>query len=244
MSKFYVEIEDKKILVNMRSYTNTSNLNLYFKNNVLKVSKPRYIKYKEVLKFIKLNEKEIYKQYISIVNDSNSGIHNWNTGEKIMYQGRFFEVINIDNKSSRVQINIKLEENKIEIRTQQDLDDEIKKEYIDKTFKKLLRNNTIYMISKRLPDISNKIGIVYSSFKVRDSVYRLGSCIAKTKSLNFSSRLIMFPENIVDAIIVHELCHIVHPNHSSMFYELVKKYISNYDEYDKWIKANSKYLSF
>ncbi len=50
----------------------------------------------------------------------------------------------------------------------------------------------------------------------------------------------MLPEDKVDAIIVHELCHILHNNHSKEFYELVKKYIPNYEEIDKWLKENSK----
>ena len=67
-----------------------------------------------------------------------------------------------------------------------------------------------------------------------------GSCIPSKKILHFSNRLIMLPEDKVDAIIVHELCHIIHSNHSKNFYELVKKYIPNYDEINKWLKENSK----
>ena len=69
-----------------------------------------------------------------------------------------------------------------------------------------------------------------------------GSCIPSKKILHFSNRLIMLPEDKVDAIIVHELCHIIHSNHNKEFYELVKKYIPNYDEIDKWLKENSKMI--
>lgn len=68
----------------------------------------------------------------------------------------------------------------------------------------------------------------------------IGSCIPSKRILHFSNRLIMLPEDKVDAIIVHELCHIIHSNHSKNFYELVKKYIPNYDEINKWLKENSK----
>ena len=69
-----------------------------------------------------------------------------------------------------------------------------------------------------------------------------GSCIPSKKILHFSNRFIMLPEDKVDAIIVHELCHIIHSNHNKEFYELVKKYIPNYDEIDKWLKENSKMI--
>lgn len=49
----------------------------------------------------------------------------------------------------------------------------------------------------------------------------------------------MLPENAIDAVIVHELCHIVHPNHSKQFYNLVKKYIPDYEEIDKYLKKEA-----
>ena len=46
--------------------------------------------------------------------------------------------------------------------------------------------------------------------------------------------------NKIDAIIVHELAHIVYANHGKEFYNLVQKYIPNYFEIDKWLKKNNK----
>ena len=54
----------------------------------------------------------------------------------------------------------------------------------------------------------------------------------------------MLPEKAIDAVIVHELCHIIHPNHSKNFYELVEKYIPNYKEIDKYLKRNNKLIAF
>ena len=53
----------------------------------------------------------------------------------------------------------------------------------------------------------------------------------------------MLKEEAIDAIIVHELCHIVHPNHSKYFYNLVETYIPNYKEIDKYLKENSKLIT-
>ena len=63
------------------------------------------------------------------------------------------------------------------------------------------------------------------------------------KALHFSSRLVMLPKKAIDAVIVHELCHIVHPNHSKNFYELVEKYIPNYKQIDKYLKKNGKLIT-
>ena len=54
----------------------------------------------------------------------------------------------------------------------------------------------------------------------------------------------MLPENIIDGIIVHELCHIIYPNHSNNFYKLVRKYMPDYDEINKWLKKNGGNILF
>ena len=54
----------------------------------------------------------------------------------------------------------------------------------------------------------------------------------------------MLNENIIDAIIVHELCHIVHANHGKEFYNLVRNYIPDYDEKNKWLKQNGNIILF
>ena len=48
---------------------------------------------------------------------------------------------------------------------------------------------------------------------------------------------------MIEAVIVHELCHIVHPNHSPAFYNLVKTYIPDYEKIDQKLKKLSLRLS-
>lgn len=119
-----------------------------------------------------------------------------------------------------------------------------RKRIIDQNIKQIFKNETKKLIQKRLPYWSKITKVQYNSFKIGDAISKYGSCIPSTKALHFSNRLIMLPEDKVDAIIVHELCHIVHSNHSKEFYTLVKKYIPNYDEINKWLKQNSKIILF
>ncbi len=119
-----------------------------------------------------------------------------------------------------------------------------RKRIIDQNIKQIFKNETQKLIQKRLPYWSKLTNLQYNSFKIGDATSKFGSCVPSTKALHFSNRLIMLPEDKVDAIIVHELCHIVHSNHSKEFYDLVKKYIPNYDEINKWLKQNSKMILF
>ena len=124
------------------------------------------------------------------------------------------------------------------------IDKTTRKQYIDKGIKQLLKNNTENLLLERVPYWSKITNIPYKEFKVNDATSKFGSCISKTKVLHFSSRLIILPQEKIDAVIVHELCHIIYPNHSQNFYNLVKKFIPNYDEINKWLKKNGGIILF
>ena len=163
----------------------------------------------------------------------------WYTGEKILYKGEEYTIIIENNKNKRISIEIKEAEKQIKITIPEEISEEEKKMNIDKTIKKLFKINTNAEIENRLPYWSKKMNIQYKSYKVGDATSKFGSCIPSKKIMHFSNRLIMLPERMVDAIIVHELSHIIYPNHSKEFYNLIKKYINDYDEIDKWLKINS-----
>ena len=116
--------------------------------------------------------------------------------------------------------------------------------YVDKMIKNIFKNNTEELIAKRLPYWSEITGLKYNKFEIRDATTRFGSCMPSKKNVYFSSRLIMLPVDKVDAIIVHELCHMKYKYHNNDFYNLVSKYINNYREIDLWLKKNSEIIMF
>ena len=79
--------------------------------------------------------------------------------------------------------------------------------------------------------------------KLSDTYSRWGSCSHKG-NINLATRLLLAPEEVLDAVIIHELAHLVEQNHSSRFWALVERALPNYKEYDKWLKENGKELQF
>ena len=241
-----IKIKDKNIPIVIRSYKTSKYLKMYFKADVLYISKPKYISIKKAMDFIKENEDYIYKKYISIDKNKDFKTKKWEEGDMFFYQGEKYVV----------KVNI-CEENKININFDRDSkilnlsypetikeDEERRKYYIDKGIKQILKNNTEVILQNKVPYWSKITSIPYKQFKVNDATSKYGSCMPSKKILHFSSRLIMLPEDKVDAIVVHELCHMVHPNHSKNFYNLVKKYIPDYDEINKWLRTNGKMIVF
>lgn len=70
---------------------------------------------------------------------------------------------------------------------------------------------------------------------------KMGSCSSKG-NLNFNWRLIMAPP-VMDYIVVHELAHLIHPNHGRDFWRLVESVIPDYIEKKEWLKIYGNGLS-
>lgn len=85
----------------------------------------------------------------------------------------------------------------------------------------------------------NKHQDYFSFGKIKYGKYRSkwGSC-SPNNQLNFNSRLSMCREDVIEYIVVHELCHTVVRNHSRKFYDEVLKYLPNYKESLRWLRRN------
>ena len=104
----------------------------------------------------------------------------------------------------------------------------------------------IYHAEQWLIDKTNRyakmIGVHPQSVKVKSYKSRWGSCSAKDE-VSYNWKIIIAPHHIVDYVVIHELCHILHHNHSSEFWKSVARIIPDYKECRKWLKANGSRLS-
>ncbi len=96
-------------------------------------------------------------------------------------------------------------------------------------------------IEKQVEVYSRLIGVVPSAVKVGSADTRWGSCSGKN-SLNFTWKLMLASKEAVDYVIVHELCHILHHNHSTWFWREVEKVMPDYGERKKLLFKLQKHL--
>lgn len=93
------------------------------------------------------------------------------------------------------------------------------------------------VIPLRVAYYADQIGVQYGRIAIRHQKTRWGSCSSKG-NLNFNCLLMLVPEEIMDYVVVHELCHLIELNHSPAFWAEVGKYIPDYKERRKWLKEN------
>ena len=84
---------------------------------------------------------------------------------------------------------------------------------------------------------SEKMGVAPTGFKVTAARKRYGSCSAKN-SLCFSCFLMNCPEEAVELVVVHELCHTREKNHGPGFYALLERYLPDWRERKKLLSMN------
>ena len=91
-------------------------------------------------------------------------------------------------------------------------------------------------IPPRVEHFSRIMGLTPSSVKITSAKGRFGSCSGRN-GLCFSFRLMCYPPEAIDYVVVHELAHIRHHDHSDEFYSLIEKYLPDYKEREKLLRS-------
>lgn len=101
---------------------------------------------------------------------------------------------------------------------------------------KWYKSETAKIISTRLPLIASKLNIQYNTFSIKRQKSRWGSCSRK-RNLNFNALLSAAPTEVIDYVIIHELMHILEPNHSKQFWNHLGTVDPGFRNHKKWLST-------
>lgn len=107
--------------------------------------------------------------------------------------------------------------------------------------KQWLRNLAKPYLSQLIADISQQTGLEYNRFSIRLQSTRWGSC-TRNKNISLNAKLLFLPDILVRHVIIHELCHTVHLNHSKNFWDLVGHFDQDYLQRCKELAAADRYV--
>ena len=102
---------------------------------------------------------------------------------------------------------------------------------------KELAEKALRIIPEKVKHYAPIVGVNYGRITIRNQRTRWGSCSSKG-NLNFNCLLVLFPDEVIDYVVVHELCHRKHMNHSAAFYAEVERVFPEYKRCQKWLKEN------
>lgn len=217
-----IKIHDKVINYKL-TFKNKKNLSMKLDSNgELIVYAPIGITVEYIEKILLSKEKWIITNINKIENS------NINTNDTIFFLGRKFKSKIELSESDYIYLNgdvILIKSKNLETL------------YVDRLLSNWYKVQANIIIKKRVKELSKKCCLFPSKIIIKNQKTRWGSCNSN-KEIRLNWRLILMPYYVMDYIIIHELCHIKYMNHSKDFWNLVDKYIINYNEAEKWLKEN------
>lgn len=165
----------------------------------------------------------------------------YQTGDLFYYFG---EPIQLDvHPSDLKRPSARLHEDKIKIHLHRTISKESGKLAVRNVIERFYRKKSEEVIHDRLQFFNEHYQFSYSRVTLRNQKTRWGSCSSR-RNLNFNWRLIMAPIEVIDYVVVHELCHLKEMNHSPRYWALVEEAIPDYKKHRKWLKDNHYLLAF
>ncbi len=152
-------------------------------------------------------------------------------GESFMYLGRDYSLRLTTNVNLKLP-EISIDQDQLMVNTpSQD------KEIIKKEIEVWYRIKAREYMQERLKYYQPMVGAKPVLVRIKTQQKRWGSC-SSLGNLNFNWKVVMAPSPVIDYLIVHELCHLIHPNHSQDFWNLVFSILPDYKERREWLKKN------
>lgn len=150
-------------------------------------------------------------------------------GERFLYLGTEYP-LKITPSASLKRAAVRLEADVIEVRI-----DEGEEAAIKEALEKWYRKEAKRIIPERVEHYRSIIGKTPGRVVVKEQKKRWGSCSSRG-NLNFNWKIVMAPLPVLDYIVVHEMCHLIHLNHSREFWSLVERILPDYLRCKDWLQ--------
>ncbi len=158
-------------------------------------------------------------------------LREYKNGEGFLYLGRSYRLLLVGEQSEP----LRLENDRFALR--RSLVDQGEIEAAKNAFRDFYISHGMEYIRRRVVDFAPKAGVVPASVDVREMGNRWASC-SPTGALAFHWKCMMAPPTIIDYIVVHELCHFHHRDHTDAFWNEVDKLLLDYRERKEWLRKN------
>jgi predicted metal-dependent hydrolase len=97
------------------------------------------------------------------------------------------------------------------------------------------------IIRPKVKIFAHHLGVEYNRVLISDLKYRWGSCTPRN-NLNFNWRLVKAPMSVIEYVIVHELTHLIEPNHTKQFWGIIRAQLPHYSKAKAWLRENGGIL--
>ncbi len=163
-------------------------------------------------------------------------------GQEVELMGEKF-VVRTEEGSSLHSSSSTLKNSTIRLSLATHLNEEQRKRHISILTRRTISSALLGKVEQRVRGINEKsFNFQYNAVRLKDHQTKWGSCSVNGRNINLSFRLLFAPEEVLDYVIVHELAHLKHHDHSDEFWKLVESVVPDYKEKKKWLRQNGHML--
>ncbi|MEH7093696.1 M48 family metallopeptidase [Neobacillus vireti] len=199
----------------------------------LEVQAPKGIPDERVLRL--LEEKwELIQQKLKEMQDRLEGPQKklYEHGESFLYLGNNYPV-EIHENNQIAQDYVVFEGEKLRIYVKK-----MENEHLKQALKRFYYKQCKALVEKSINSYQSHFKTKPRSIRITDSKTTWGTCDSR-QQLTFNWRLAMAPLEVIDYVVVHEMCHMVHLNHDRSFWRLVGKIMPDYKEKENWLSVSN-----
>jgi predicted metal-dependent hydrolase len=215
----YIHMNPNKII---RSKRKTLSLTIN-ENAELIIRAPKRLSIEKIQDFINEKENWINRKKRLIENQIKDVTSNHN---KLLYLGNLFP-INVEQNASK----------ELFFTGEEFIANSIEPDSLSLSIKKWYKNKFKEIALPRVAYFANKHNLMVNQVRIKNQKTMWGSCSSKN-NINLNYLLLMAPMGVIDYVIVHELVHTIHRNHSNDFWDSVESIMPEFQEHKRWLKKN------
>lgn len=231
-----LRIGDHKIPYEERRGVRYRRITLSILGDRLRVSAPKNISTKQLNELLLGKQEWILKHWVAM-QDKRKPQLNYIDGEHFLYRGN--TVILKIQKHSRKMLRVSLEGQVLEVYIPEEISDQA---CIRAALESWYKAQARMVLKDKLDKLAKRMHVSVQTFRLKEQKTRWGSCSSKG-NINLNWRIIMAPDAAIDYIIIHELAHLTHLNHSKQFWQRVADFMPEYEYWKKWFKNHGQELT-
>ncbi|KNY30416.1 M48 family metallopeptidase [Pseudobacteroides cellulosolvens] len=239
--EYSLKIGENEIPYKIKESSKAKYIRLVIDNNGLSVVKPKRVGLGQIEKVLWEKSDWISKYYLKLIEKKQNMVERkWVTGETLLYLGQSYKLNITDIKKSIASVSF--DGDAFYVLMDEKAADEERQIVVESVIKKWYRKAAGSVINGRLEHYCSITGLKYKVMRLKEQKTRWGSC-SRDGNLNFNWKLVMAPLWVVDYVVLHEVCHLKHLNHSKDFWWLVEYHMPQYKKAQEWLKNNGASLT-
>ena len=206
---------------------------LYIVGDELQIRVPNRVRDRKIVEILETKERWIRNKVIQLQNQRITNKREFISGESFSLFGRNLYLKVLEGGKVGTQL---IDDYLITTVRNSEIGD-LRKSRIKTYLEKWYIHEAYQKLEEKVMRYSKIIRVSPREIKVRNYKTRWGSCDNKGR-LTFNFHLIKAPHEIVDYVVIHELCHMIQPNHSKFFWNEVARFDPSFKNHKKWLKLN------